>query len=75
MIEEYKRSCKFTALKPFDYFAKEEHFMELSEWYNGEGFDLHVESSNGAQRLSLTWGEWKAMQALVGNDEDDEEED
>jgi hypothetical protein len=36
--------------------------MEVTEWHNGEGFDVVVSDS---QRFSLTWGQWQALQALV----------
>jgi hypothetical protein len=38
--------------------------MELTEWNNGEGFDVEV---NGKQRerFSLTWGEFKALKKAV----------
>jgi hypothetical protein len=36
-------------------------FMEVTEWYNGEGFDVAI----GDKHSRLTWGEFEALQALV----------
>ena len=58
------RKAKFTELKPYDYFAKDADFIEITEWTNGEGFDVHL-SARISQVFSLTWGEWEALQALV----------
>jgi hypothetical protein len=75
-IKEYKRSSKFTELKPYDYFAKDSDFMETTEWYNGEGVDVAISSNSGEQHFSLSWGEWQALKALIGpDDEDDDEEE
>lgn len=68
-IKEYTRKAKFTPLEPFDIFAKLDHFMETTEWYNGEGVDVTLNSSLGEQHFSLTWGEWRALKALIGPDE------
>ena len=74
-IKEYTRKAKFTELKPYDYFAKHGHFMETTEWYNGEGVDVTLNSALGEQHFSLTWGEWTALKALIGTDEDEDFED
>jgi hypothetical protein len=64
MIETYKRTATFSLLKPFDYLAKEHDFMEVTEWRNGEGVDVHI-SSNREQSFQLTWGEFKTLKKLV----------
>ena len=47
--------------------------MELTQWYNGEGFDITVSAFGGDQRFSLTWGQWTALKVLVGADDDSED--
>jgi hypothetical protein len=47
--------------------------MELTEWYNGEGFDITVSAPGGDQRFSLTWGQWMALKVLVGAEDDSED--
>jgi len=61
----YQRNAQFTPLKDYDTFAKDGDFIEVTEWYNGEGFDCHVSSQTGQQHCSWTWGEYKALVALV----------
>lgn len=63
-ITFYKLDTAFAALERFDSLAKPDHFIEVSLWYNGEGFDAHL-SSNGEQTIRLTWGEFKAIKKLV----------
>jgi len=64
MIEINERTAKFTLLKPYDHTAKDNDYMEVCEWSNGEGVDVTIDS-NGDQRFSLTWGQWEALQALI----------
>jgi hypothetical protein len=61
MMELYDRKAKFTELKKYCHMAKEHDFIEVTEWHNGEGFDVTL----GEKSISLTWGEFDAMTALV----------
>jgi len=47
-------------------------FVVATEWSNGEGWDLNVESGRKSINFSLTWEEWQAMRELM---EDFEMED
>ena len=60
-MKQYLRTTKFTELKPYDHLAKEHDFMEVTEWHNGEGFDV----TTSDKQFQLTWGEFEALQALV----------
>jgi len=60
-MKEYQRSAKFTELKKYDHFAKDDDFMEVCEWWNGEGFDVTL----GDNHFSLTYGQFEALTALV----------
>ena len=61
-MKEYQRKSRFTELKSYDHLAKEHDFMELTEWHNGEGFDLTISDNKS---ISLTWGEFEALTVLV----------
>ena len=63
-ITFYKLDAAFVSLKKFDHLAKEDDFMEVSLWNNGDGFDAHL-SAHGDQSFKLTWGEFKALKKLV----------
>ena len=40
-------------------------FMEVTEWSNGEGYDITINASNQEQLFHLTWGQLKALKQLV----------
>ena len=40
-------------------------FMEVTEWSNGEGYDITISASNQEQLFHLTWGQLKALKQLV----------
>jgi len=61
MIEQYVRNAKFTLLKPYDSFAKDDDFMEVCDWHNGEGFDVTINEKT----FSFTHGQWECLQTLV----------
>jgi len=63
-ITHYKLDAAFAPLHKFDHFAKPDHFIEVSLWHNGEGFDAHL-SSHAEQCIRLSWGEYKALKKLV----------
>lgn len=70
---EYKRNARFNCLKEYDFFAKPDDFIEVTEWYNSEGFDVHLSTSAGEQRMSFTWGEYRALKVTLGNWYEDQE--
>jgi hypothetical protein len=61
-MEQYNRKTKMTTLKNYDHLAKEHDFIEVCEWYNGEGLDVTISDNKS---ISLTWGEFEALTALV----------
>ena len=62
MIQTNTRKAKFTTLKPYCHFSKPDEYMEVTEWSNGEGMDVNI---NDEKHISLTWGEYEALQVLV----------
>ena len=68
-IKTYERKTKFAELGAWPggawcHMSKPHDFIEVTEWHNGEGVDVCINSSS-EQRFSLTWGQWEALQALV----------
>ena len=63
-IDQYERKSIFAELKQYDYFAKEHDYMEITEWKNGEGFDVEI-LSNSHQRFQLTYGQYDALKSLI----------
>jgi hypothetical protein len=39
--------------------------MEITEWSNGEGWDININRKSGSENFSLTYGEWELMQVLI----------
>lgn len=63
------RKAKFLDLKAYCVFAKEHDFIEVTEWINGEGFDVTISNAGGVinKTLSLTVGEFEALTVLVNH--------
>ena len=49
-------------LKKYDYLAKDEDYIEVTEWTNGEGYDITI---NDDKIISLTEGQINAINYLV----------
>lgn len=64
-MKESQRTCRFVELKNYNIDGKGDDFLEVTEWTNSEGFDIHL--SRGHQSLSMTWGEFTALQQALGN--------
>ena len=68
----YQRDALFTSLQPYDHFAGLEDFMEVTHWFNGEGFDVQLSTKSGEQRFSLSWGEYAALLTLIPPEHSDD---
>lgn len=65
MVDTYNRKAKWIELKPYCHHSGDNSFMEVVEWGNEEGFDVLIEGKNRSERVSMTWGQWDALQVLV----------
>ena len=63
-IKESKRTTLFAELKPFDVFAQENDFIEVTEWTNGEGYDVTIEAVHMAH-FQITYGQFRALKKLI----------
>lgn len=41
------------------------HFLEVTEWNNGEGFDIYMEDVRGPKTIQLTHGQFDAMKKCI----------
>ena len=48
-------------LKVFDYLAKDSDYISVTEWSNGEGWDIYI----GDNHIGLTMGELQAINVLT----------
>lgn len=53
-----------TELSPYCHFARPEDHISVTEWSNGEGKDIRISCVEGEKRISLTHGEFQALQIL-----------
>jgi len=64
-MKQYTRKAIFSELKPFCHFAGDDDFIEITEWYSGEGYDVNISSKNRSEQFSLTDGELQALLHLM----------
>jgi hypothetical protein len=64
-IQVSTRKATFTNLKPYCHFSKPDDFIEVTEWSNGEGYDVTIHNVDGVKNFSLTMGEFEALTVLI----------
>lgn len=62
-MEFASRKSVHDDLKKYDYLSKDSGYVEVTEWVNGEGIDVTIESDN-TKLISLTYGELNAINHL-----------
>lgn len=60
-MEYNTRQAVSSKLKKFDYLSKEEDIIEVTEWSNGEGWDIYISDT----LLQLTRGQLEAINFLT----------
>lgn len=60
-MEKYNKKSVYEKLKTFDYLSKEDSFIEVTEWHNGEGWDIIIDD----KVISLTHGQLAAINHLT----------
>lgn len=58
------RKSIFSGIGEYCYLSKEHDYIEITEWTNGDGFDIDI-TSEGQQKISITWGQFKLLKKLV----------
>lgn len=62
-MEFASRKSVHDDLKKYDYLSKDSEYVEVTEWVNGEGIDITIESGS-TKLISLTYGELDAINHL-----------
>ena len=62
--KKYKRNTIMADLGDFCYLSAKDAYIEITEWNNGEGYDIIVNSFQ-CNTISLTRGELKAIRKLT----------
>lgn len=60
-MEHYSKKSVSDNLRKYDCLAKESDFIEVTEWHNGEGWDISIND----KLISLTWGQLEAIKYLI----------
>lgn len=60
-MEISERKSVSDNLRKYDYLAKDDDYIEVTEWGNGEGWDITLNE----QVISLTWGQLDAIDYLT----------
>ncbi len=63
-VEINNRTAITADLNGFCVYSKEHDFIEVTEWTNGDGFDILISSHND-KSFSLTRGQFDAIKTLV----------
>jgi hypothetical protein len=61
-MDFYTRNSVFSELRDYCHLAKKDSFMEVTEWKNGEGWDVTI---NDEKHFSLTHGEMQLLTILT----------
>lgn len=64
-LEKHTRKSISAGLKGFDFLAKEDDFIEITEWTNGEGYDINISCRNGEKYIAITRGEFNAIKQII----------
>jgi hypothetical protein len=63
-VEISNRRAIFSELAHYDHLSKPGDFIEVTEWSNGEGYDVEIATSLGS-RFQLTHGQYAALKDLI----------
>ena len=64
-IQVNKRRTVLAELKAYCMHSGDNDYMEVTEWSNGEGYDICIDRKNGGEKFSLTHGEWELLTVLL----------
>jgi hypothetical protein len=64
MIEQTTQAV-FSELKGYCIHAGDNDFMEVTQWSNGEGYDISINRKNSQEKFSLTFGEFDLLTVLM----------
>jgi hypothetical protein len=66
-----KRNSVFVELKNWCTFSMgadqkdKGHFLEVTEWTSGEGYDVFISDINGEKSMQLTYGQFDAIKKCI----------
>jgi hypothetical protein len=64
-IEVSQRRAVLAQLKPYCMLSGDDDYMEVTQWSNGEVYDIVIDRKGDTERFSLTHGELELLQVLL----------
>jgi len=68
-MEKVKRKSIWAKLKEYCSFSMgkddESDFIEVTEWSNHEGFDVHISAGVERKHFQLTYGQFDALKKII----------
>ena len=64
-MESYNRKAIFSELKKYCHLSDEHDFIEVTQWNNGEGVDVHISNKGNNQKIEMTWGQWSLLKKMI----------
>ena len=62
---ESNRRAVFGELKDYCMHSGDHDYMEVTEWSNGEGYDVVISHKGGVESFGITHGGWELLQVLM----------
>jgi len=62
-----QRKSIFCELTHHCHLSNKEDFIEVTEWTNGEGYDITTSNRIGTQMFSITSGEFELLSKIIEN--------
>ena len=63
--DRYKKRAIFSEIGKHCTFSKPHDFIEVSKWYNEEGYTININSITGSQTIEITEGEFRLIKKLI----------
>ena len=54
-LEISQKKCVYDKLNKYTYSNSENDFIEVTEWTNGEGYDIQITTEHGEKQISLSF--------------------
>jgi hypothetical protein len=64
-IKVDQRRAVFAELKGYCHMCGDNDYMEVTEWSNGEGYDVCINRKSDSEKFSLTYGEVELLTVLL----------
>lgn len=64
-METTQRISIWDDLKKYDHRAAEKDYIEITEWINGDGYDIAIYENSCLKHISLSYGEIEAIDFLI----------